>query len=277
MKFDVLSSLGVRCYATCFLVLGLGNLQAQTAVDTELVLLVEHRTSGSSDFDLILDSVADAFEQQSFIDSVAAGSLGSIAATLILFNSNSGQTLAIPWLELSSASDLQGFANTVRSVRNLTSGGGNVDYAGAIAAGAAQTASAAFEGTIRQLTIIDDGTGFFEASPAATQNARDAALASSVDVINAVVFDTQGVSQTQTAEDYYNANVVGGADGSVSVIANNLNPRPAEITTAIEGSIITAVTSPTVNASASASAIPEPSSFFLTLVAGMGLLIRRRR
>ena len=251
----------------------LGALRVEAvAVDTELVVLVDAQASLPFDFDLILEGVAQAFEQQSFIDSVVGGPNGRIAATLILFNSNNGETVGIPWMELSSAQDLTNFAGSVRNVSNATPFGG-VDYAGAISEGAAQIASSAFEGAVRQLTIIDDGTGFFGPNRSGTQAARDAALASSVDVINAVVFDAQ--FQVDTVEEYYNTNVVGGPGGTVDVVASSQGGiRSSAVSSAIEASITSAVTTPTV---AAAAAVPEPSSLFLILGSGLTLLVRRKR
>ena len=242
------------------------------AVDTELVLLVDAQSSSPASFDVILEGVAQAFEQQSFVDSVATGPNGKIAATLIFFNSDGGENVRIPWMELSSAADLQGFADSVRNVVDLNPGG-NVSYASAISTGAAQTASTAFEGSVRQLTVIDDGNGFFGAQPSATQSARDAALSSSVDVINAVIFDVQG--SLSRAEDYYNNNIVGGPGGTVDAIPFPANgQRSPELTAAIESSITNAITAPTI---AAAAAVPEPSSVLLILGSGLAFLVRRRR
>lgn len=258
--------------AYSLVVVSLFSARAQAiSVDTELVLLVDAQTFSQPDFDLILDGVAQGFEQQSFIDSVAAGSEGRIAATLVLFNSNNGETVGIPWMELSSASDLQNFANSVRNVANPTPFG-NVSYAGAISTGAAQIASSVYQGALKQLTIVDDGTGFFEANPTATQAARDAALASSVDVINAVVFDA--AFQVNRVENYYNNNIVGGEGGEVVVVDSPQGgPKSAAVSAAIEASIVTAVSSPTITAAS----VPEPSSVFLLFVSGAAFCARRRR
>lgn len=260
-----------RALGVCFLSSLLSTSAQAVDVDTEMVILVDAQTYSQPDFDLILEGVAQAFEQQDFINSVAAGPFGKIAATVILFNSNNGETVGIPWMELSSSADLQNFASTVRNMSNPTPYG-NVSYAGAISEGAAQIASSVYEGSLRQMTLIDDGTGFYAASPSATQVARDAALASSVDVINAVVFDAQ--YQVGTVENYYNANVIGGAGGDVTVVGSPQGgPKSAAITAAIESSITTAVSSPTITTSA----VPEPSSLLLFAVAGLGLFGYRRR
>ena len=272
MVFPALKSrYGYICAASALALILNPKVQA-IEVDTELVVLVD-TAADSSDFDLIIESVARSFEQQSFIDSVAAGANGSIAASLILFNvsNNESVSVSIPWMELSSAADLQNFANTVRGVQRLNVG--NVSYANAIAEGAAEIASSVFEGTTSQLTVIDDGSGFFEAQPAATRAARDVALASSVDVINAIVFDV--AFQVNTVENYYNDNVVGGLNGSVVAIDSPQGgPKPLEDLDAIEDAISFQITDSTVT---NVSAVPEPSSSLLLIASSLGLLARRKR
>ena len=46
-------------------------------VDSEIVILVDGQTFSQPSFDLALEGVAQAFEQQSFIDSVVSGPFGS--------------------------------------------------------------------------------------------------------------------------------------------------------------------------------------------------------
>ena len=255
--------------------LGLSAPSQAVQVDSELVILVDAQTFSQSDFDFILNGVAESFEQQSFIDSVVSGPFGSIAASVVLFNSNNGETVGLPWMQLSSASDLQNFADSVRNVANSTPFG-QVSYAGAIATGAAQLASSVYEGAVRQLTIVDDGTGFFQANPNATRNARDAALASSADVINGVIFDV--AFQEQTAANYYNNYVVGGGGGVEVIGSPQGGPKSVEFTTAIASAITAQVSEPTIVAAeeAAAAAVPEPSTLVL-LFGSLTFLVRRKR
>ena len=273
MKSDYQINRWKMLLALLFLVGALFSAKTQAMnVDTELVILVDAQTFSQSDFDLILDGVAQSFESQSFIDDVAAGAEGRIAASVILFNSNNSQTVGIPWMALSSASDLQNFATSVRNLANPTPFG-NVSYAGAISSGAAQIASSVYQGAVTQLTIIDDGTGFFSANPIATRAARDAALVSSVDIINGVIFDV--AFQVGLAESYYNDNVVGGGpQGTIEAIGSPQGgPKSAAEIAAIETAIANQITFAT---SSTLSNVPEPSSLVLCLV-GLGFLATRRR
>lgn len=250
------------------------EINAQS-VDSEIVILVDGQTFSQSSFDLVLDGVAQAFEQQSFIDSVAGGPFGSIAASVLVFGSG-GTTTQIPWMELSSADELQDFADSVRNISAPPSFG-TISYVDAITTGAASIAASAVEGTISQITIVEDGGFFFFSdTEAEIQAARDAALANGVDVINSVVYNAGG--REDIIQDYYDTNVVsGGEGGEATVIGGSLFGAPnAAIAEVIEESISESVTQPTVDAN-NLSAVPEPSAALLVALSGFCLLGRRRR
>ena len=123
-------------------------------VDSEIVILVDGQTFSQDSFDFMLEGVAQAFEQQSFIDSVTGGPYGTIAASVMVFVAG-GTSTAIPWMEMSSAEDLQSFAASVRSIARPFSFG-LISYVDAISAGAASIASSTAEGAIQQMTIVED-------------------------------------------------------------------------------------------------------------------------
>ena len=244
-------------------------------VDSEIVILVDSQTFSEASFDLILDGVAQAFEQQSFIDSVAGGPFGSIAASVMVFAAG-GTSTAIPWMELSSAGDLQTFATSVREIAQPNSFG-TISYVDAISAGAASIASSTVEGTVQSITLIEDGGFFlFSDTGAQIQAARDAALASGVDVINSVIFNADG--REAAIQNYYDANVVsGGENGQAAVIGGSSFGAPSgELGDAIQEGIVASVTQPTVDSNELAS-VPEPSVSFLGALSGLALLVRRRR
>ncbi len=260
-------------FKTPTLLLGLSALAmvpcAATAVDTELVLLVDAQTYSQSDFTLILESIASTFEQQAFQDAVLGGSTGKLAASVMLFNSP-GEQVALNWTELTSTLQLQNFANSVRSI-SYPNAGGNVSYASALTSAAAQLDNNSFTGSNRQITLIDDGTGFYAAGPSATQAARNAALATSADVINAIVFDAQYSEAAVTS--YYNANIVS-PGGTLAVVSTPQGgPKNTAQINAVIAAVAGTVGSPTATATA---AIPEPSALSL-LGLGSLLILRRRR
>lgn len=238
-------------------------------VDREILILVDAQTSSSGDFDLILEGVATSFENQSFLSAVSNGAYGSIASSLIFFNAG-GEQVALPWMQLSSAADLQNYATAVRNLVQ-PNGGGNVSYASAIATGAASIANSVFTGTQSQITIVDDGTGFYKVVPGQTKKARNAALASGVDVINAVVFDAQ--YQVSAVEDYYQKNIVDSASSLTVVASAQGGAKSAAETAAISDALVQAVTSQTIDAAP----VPEPTGSLLLSLGLLGLLARRKR
>lgn len=243
-----------------------------TAVDTELMLLVDAQTYSQSDFNLILDSVARTFEDQSFQDAVINGQTGKMAASVWLFNL-SGEQVGLPWSELTNVQDMVNFAQGVRSI-SYPNSGGNVSYASALTTAANQLATNTFTGSTRQITLIDDATGFWAADPAGTLAARNTALASGVDVINAIAFDAQWQEATVTG--FYNNNVVS-PNGNVSVVATPQGgPKSAAQIDAIVTSVTGNLMTPTVTATKAVNAVPESSSLAL-LAFGSLLVIRRRR
>ena len=244
-------------------------------VDSEVVILVDGQTFSNSSFDLMLEGVAQAFEQQSLIDSLTEGPYGVIAASVMVF-SDAGTSTAIPWMEMSSVEDLQSFATSVRSVPRPFSLG-RISYVNAITEAAASIASSTAEGVIQQVTILEDGGHFyFSDNGEQIQEARDAALASGVDVINSVIYNAAG--REDLIQDYYDANVVnGGENGKATVIGGSSFGDPGEVLAAtIQENIVASVSQPTIDSNA-LSAVPEPSVFLLGALAGFVLLARRRR
>ncbi len=240
------------------------------AVDTELVLLVDAQTYSQSDFTLILESIASSFEQQAFQEAVLGGTLGKMAASVILFNAP-GEQVRVPWVQLSSTLDLNNFAQSVRAI-GYPNAGGNISYSSAINTAASQLASNQFQGSTRQITIIDDATGFWAADPNGTLAARNAALATSADVINAIVFDAQ--YSESAVNSFYGNNVVSPGGGNLAVVSTPQggNKSLAQIQSVIS-SVVGTVSQPTVVATAS---VPESSSLIL-LGLGSFVAFRRRR
>jgi Protein of unknown function (DUF1194)/PEP-CTERM motif len=257
----------------CLVLLGIMSLTCGTSrasnVDTEIVILVDAKTGPAGDFTLLLESVAASFERQSFYTAVSQGAYGKISASVMLFNhSNStGQSIGIPWMELTSQQDLLNFA---QSVRGLTRGPqtGTTNYATALTAAANYINTPTSVGTNSQISIIDDASSFSAANAATVLAARNAALASGVDIINAMVID--GGAQAATINTFYQANIIS-STGTVNVLTNAANGAKSAATIAsINAGSNTAISGPTITV------VPEPSSLLL-LALGSICLVRRQR
>lgn len=237
-------------------------------VDTELLILVDAQTYSQGDFNLILESVAQSFERPDFYTAVTQGGVyGKIASSVMLYNLPTNP-VALTWTELTTQQDFYNFANSVRNIAYPNVGWG-VSYAAALNSATNHFATSPSDGLVQQVTIIDDGTGFYQADPAGTQAARNTALASGVDVINAIVFDA--VWQENAVTSYYQANIAS-PGGSVAVVSTPQGgPKSAGDLNLITGSIHTAVAGPSLLA------VPEPSSATVLGLAGLLVAARRRR
>lgn len=224
-------------------------------VDTELVILVDAQTYSASDFNLIIENVAQSFERQDFIDSVMNGIYGKMATSVMLYNL-SGQQVATSWAELSTPQQFANFAQTVRGIA-YPNRGGNVSYAAAITAATNSINSSSFVGTTKQITLIDDATGFYSADPAGTLAARNSALAAGVDLINAIVFDAAH-RETEIAN-FYNTNVVNQPGGVTLISSPQGGPKSSLNLSQISTSISSQISEPTMTISA----VPEPSGLLL--------------
>ena len=240
-------------------------------VDTELLILVDAQTYSQSDFNLILDNVAKSFESTDFYTAVTQGGVyGKIASSVMLYNLPTNP-VAVTWRELTTQQDFFNFATSVRSIAYPNVGAG-VSYAAALTSATSHMNASPSNGTVQQITIIDDGTGFYQADPTATKAARTAALASGVDVINAVVFD--GAWQESTISNYYQQNVIS-PTGTVSVVSSPQGgPKPTADLGLITAAVKTSVTGPAVQY---AQTIPEPTAPIALGLAGVIAMLRRRR
>jgi hypothetical protein len=258
------------CLGACALAAA-GSLTAPARagdVDTELLILVDAQTYSQSDFNLILESVAQSFEQPDFFSAVTQGGIyGKIASSVMLYNLPTNP-VAISWTELTTQQDFFNFANSVRSIAYPNVGWG-VSYAAALNSATAHFANSTSDGLVQQITLIDDGTGFYQADPAGTQAARNAAFAAGVDVINAIVFDAAWQESAVTS--YYESNIAS-PGGSVTVVSTPQGgPKSPTELGAITGAVHSGVAGPTLQA------VPEPRAALIGGIAALVLLTRRRR
>ncbi|RYD62333.1 MAG: DUF1194 domain-containing protein [Verrucomicrobiaceae bacterium] len=264
----------LRSRALALAAAGAFSLQPSIAgnVDTELLILVDAQTYSQSDFNLILDNVAKSFESNAFYTAVTQGGVyGKIASSVMLYNLPTNP-VAITWTELTTQQDFLNFATSIRNIANPNTGWG-VSYAAALTSATNHMNASPSNGTVQQITIIDDATGFYQADPAATNAARNAALASGVDVINAMVFDAAW--QEATVNNFYQNNVISPGTGSVTVVSSPQGgPKPNNDLTLITSGIQTTVAGP---AMAHAAAVPEPTAPMAFGLAGIFALMLRRR
>ena len=105
--------------------------------------------------------------------------------------------------------------------------------------------------------------------------ARDSALASGVDVINSVVFNS--AEREESIQNYYDRNVVSDGDNGQAVVigGSSFGGPEGALASTIGESIAVSVTRPTIDANELAN-VPEPSISLLAALSGLALLRRRR-
>jgi hypothetical protein len=247
---------------------------AAESVDSELLLLVDSTQRGlnNRDFNELLDGYADAFASSDVLNAIQSGIYGKIAVSLMFFGNASTQVVGIPWMSIGNAAEAQTFALLLRAIdRPASPGTIQVDDAllAAIPFFGTETGAAGngFESTAQIVEVVAATTPA-GGSTAGVPSARDQALASGVDVINAIAVG----KQAGTMEAYYASNVIGGEAGGV-VATSSSSALDGSLSGFLSGRVSGQVTA---GAMESLTSVPEPSSW-IALVSGMGLLILRRR
>ena len=257
--------------------------QAQTSVDTELLLLVD--VSGSvntSEYNLMMGGYSEAFRSQAVVDSIQTGSLGSIAVSLVFWSGAAQQSTGVAWTKIDSLQSAIDFADAIDSVSSSR------PYSASTAVGSALTMGATTFGTetgntengfssaAQVIDISGDGednntpitspTGDRESS---LQDSRDGAMASGVDMINGLTIGNAGGD----LEGYYNTNVISGSSGGVAAFTQTAATF-ADVETSLNTKLQREIEA---GAKIGVVAVPEPSTTALIGLAGMLMILKRRK
>ncbi len=268
----------IKLLAAAGVSLGISSLNAtaQESVDTELLLLVD--VSGSvdnSEYSLMMDGYEAAFNSASLVDSIQSGPIGSIAVALMFWSGDNQQTMGVDWTHVTDLASSQSFASLIAATTR--------PYSGSTAIGSAIDAGTAEFGTetgnvengfSSNAQIIDiSGDGEDNATPPAgdraanVRAARDASIASGVDMINALPIGNAGGDLVG----YYEDNVLAGSAGGVAAFA-----QPTATFSDVSASLQLKVAKE-LAAGGDIAAVPEPSSTMLVGISGMLFILRRKR
>lgn len=215
--------------------------------DLELALLVD--VSGSisdGEFNLQKTGYANAFQNPVLINAIQAGSIGSIAATLVYWSSSNQQQQAVPWTLINDAVTGNAFAAAINATARPFSGLTSISAALNFATNNLNVEANGFEGTRRVIDLSGDGTN--NDGPALPP-ARAAALLK-YDTINALAI------QDPALVAYFQANVVGGPGAFVDFVSSF-----PEFQQAIQDKLIREVTP-----------VPEPGTLMLLGSSLLGFL-----
>lgn len=206
--------------------LGGGRVDA-AAVDTELLLLVDVTKSVSgSEFSLMMSGYADAFESSDIIRSLENGRIGSIAAAMVFYGDKNSQEVGVDWMEISNAVEAQAFADVLRGTvrpfdKNKTSIANALDFAVPLFGTETGGVANGYESTEQRILVTGEGVDDHSSKTGGSRDltvagARDAALASGVDVINALTVGAAG-----SVDAYFEQYVVGGSVGAEPAYVTN--------------------------------------------------------
>ncbi|MGI0041367.1 MAG: DUF1194 domain-containing protein [Nitrosopumilaceae archaeon] len=182
-------------------------------VNLELQLLMD--VSGSVDVDEFLlqrQGYSDAFRDPDTLSRILGCGQGSIAVQLIYWSSFDEQAIAVDWTEISDSISANAFADAIdaadRPFAGLTAPGSAINF------GYPLFASNSFTSNRQVIDVSGDGS---ENDGAVTLDARNAALAAGIDVINGLVIDPNGEVPSVTI--FYTDNVIGGPGSFVEEAA----------------------------------------------------------
>ncbi|MEO5913805.1 MAG: DUF1194 domain-containing protein [Luteolibacter sp.] len=248
-------------------------VRAET-VDSELVLLVDivQPELSQTNFTRLLNSYANSFTSSQMLNSIQSGATGKIAVSVMLFGGASMQVTGVPWMVIGNAAEALNFANLVRNVTRPTTFAFS-DPGAALTAATKKFgtetggASNGFESTVQ---IIEVATAGIPSASMATSTANSSAnaLASGVDLINAVALGTF----SNSIDSFYTANVIGSTIPGVQATSTEA-PLNGTLNNMMGGALTTTVQT---GSAAAISAVPEPSSL-LALLPTTLLLLKRRR
>jgi len=254
-----------------------GHVMAE-AVDTEIVLLVD--VSGSinqTNFDLQKDSFAAAFRDNEVMQSIAKGSEGSIAATLVYWAGAGQQHTAVGWMKIDSQTSANQFADAIAATTQPFSGrtalGEAVTYASTLFGTETGSTGNGFESLYQVINVSGNGTDN-ATSPRRrdrelnVEDARDSAMADGVDLIDGIpiVIDTPSLDQYYT--DHLISGDINGVVGKIETVADINDLAPAVKSQILHGISVGEL---------STESVPEPASSSLIVLGLSGLLLRRAR
>jgi len=264
--------------------LGAGGEVAAESVDTELVLLVDISSSGlkkskkENEFSDLMDGYASAMTSEQVLDSIESGSLGKIAVSMVFYGDDTVQVIGVPWMTIGSAAEAAVFAAAVRAAGRPASGSSSMSSALDLATSVFGTETGGADNGYSSLVQVIEVAGATQprgGPPAVLEAelraARNAALASGVDVINAISLGKKAAE----LETYYSSNVIGGEVGGV-VASTSSSDMSASLTSTLTSHLDAGIEGAAIE---SVSVVPEPgvATMFL-LLAGVQLIrIRVRR
>lgn len=265
----------VRAMSLGIATLGMLAPAGAESVDSEILLLVDITRPELSqrEFERLMDGYAASFSSSQVLDSIQSGNYGRIAVSMMFFGQSSLQVVGIPWMSIGNASQAQQFADLARSVtRPMTIFNSNVAAALTAATPTFGTetggTSNGFESAVQIIEVASTDVPS-NATASATAAASSNALASGVDIINALALGNRATA----VEAFYASNVIGSTIQGVPATSETSRFN-GNLAGTMNGMFTESVQTA---ATISVTAVPEPSQMYGLIPATLLLLRRRRR
>lgn len=231
------------------------NVNANLIVDLELQLLADVSGSvDSSEYALQLNGYSDAFRSTSVINSILAGTNGSIAVQYIEWSGAAQQAVQVDWALIDSALSANAFADALDAVSRAFSGTTAIGSAINFGYGLFDTND--YDSARQVIDVSGDGT---QNDGSNTATARDNAIAAGVDVINGIT-----IGSSSALETFYINNVIAGQN------AFHINAASfADFKTGIERKLLREIKGP--------DPVSEPASIALLGLSVLGFMRLRRK
>lgn len=190
---------------------GLARAQGNRPVDLELILMADG--SGSVDHEEFLlqrRGYARALREPRVVNAIKSGALGRIALTYVEWSGHSLQVPIVPWMVISSAADVEAFAQQLEKQPRSLEGGGTA-VGSAILYGVESLNNNQYKGTRRVIDLSGDGP---DKDGVAAAFGRDQAVAQGITVNGLPILSPQ----RPHLDVFFMDNVIGGP-GAFSIPA----------------------------------------------------------
>lgn len=251
---------------------GLYSKADATSVDSELVLLVDITDRGlnSHEFEDVMNGYASAMASSQVLESIASGATGRIAVSLVFYGNSLTHVVGIPWMMISNAAQAEQFAALAQGLSRPSSFTSPsidtaIEFAGNHFGTETGGSSNGYESAVQIIEVAAASVPLFP-NPAAVRGSRDDALASGVDVINAVAIG----NSTKDIKNFFQSNVVGG-----QLAGNPGSATSTKANSTLDDFLASDLGKSIEDGGTVSTPVPEPSSALL--VSGAGLLLLRRR
>ena len=185
----------------------------QTSIDLALILAVDVSTSvDAGDYHLQMSGIAAAFRDPEFIQAISAGQHGVIAICAVQWSSRKSQEVVLDWTMIKNSFQAKAAADIIETaVRRWIPGG--TGLASAISFCERYFDRLEFKSSRRVIDVSGDGEDNEGGDP---PSARDHAVSLEI-TINGLPI----ISGSESIQDYYSENVIGGL-GHFLVPAENI-------------------------------------------------------